>query len=210
MKFYPHKIVIIIVALFFLAIQHSYSQDQDNKWVIGVGVNVVDFYPTNESSSATGNNGGFFSGITNAKDHWNVSAPSINVSRHIKNRFSADASLSMNKISKVGDFEVDNLSYFAVDIAAQYDILDSSKKLRPYVYAGTGYTWVDSKGWGTINIGLGSNYWFNDKFGVKINAIYKHSGEDKVDKLLSHFQYSLSVVLKLNGRKRGIGTDCPK
>lgn len=210
MKFYPHKTAISIVILLLLTIQHSYSQDQDNKWVVGIGMNAIDFYPTNESSSATGNNGGFFSGITNAKDHWNVFLPTINISRHIKNKFSADASLSINKISKVGDFAVDNLSYLAVDIAAQYDILDSSKKLRPYVSAGTGYTWVDSKGWGTINVGLGSNYWFNDRLGAKINAMYKHSGEDKVNKLLSHFQYSLSVILKLDGRKGGIGANCPE
>jgi len=210
MKFHPHKTAITIVIVLFAAMQHSYSQDQDNKWVIGIGVNVVDFYPTNESSAATGNNGGFFSGITNAKDHWNVFLPTINVSRHIKNRFSADASLSINKISKIGDFEVDNLSYFAVDIAAQYDILDSSKKLRPYVYAGTGYTWVDSKGWGTINLGLGTNYWFNDKLGAKINAMYKHSGEDKTIKLLSHFQYSLGVVFKLNGSGVSRAADCPE
>ena len=210
MKLNKIKTFLIISLLVVTTVQYTYSQDQDNKWVIGIGVNAVDFYPTNELSTVTGNNGGFFNGITNAKDHWNVFLPTINASRHIMDRFSVDASLSINKISKVGDFEVDDLSYLGVDVVGQYAFRDSSKKLIPFALAGVGYTWVDSKGWGTINVGLGSNYWFNEKLGAKVNAVYKHSGEDKTIKLLSHFQYSLGVVFKLNGSRVSRAADCPE
>jgi outer membrane protein W len=197
MNFSPHKKVVILTFLITCFFQVSFSQDEQNKWVLGAGFNAVDFFPTGEPSEFTGNNGGFFSGISNAKDHWNVSAPSINITRHLKNRFSADVSISINNITKVGAFETKSLSYFSVDTSLQYSILDNSSKFSPYAFVGGGYTWINSKGWGTFNAGLGTNYWFSNKFGAKLNMAYKHSG-DKKHRVLSHFQYSFGLIVKLN------------
>lgn len=203
MNFLPHKKVILFTLLIVSFLHNSYSQDEQNKWIIGVGMNAVDFFPTGEPSEFTGNNGGFFSGITNAKDHWNVSAPTVNVTRYLKNRFSVDASISMNNITKVGDFKTQNTSYFAIDATAQYDILKNTEKFKPYVFAGGGYTWVDSKGWGLVDVGLGTNYWFSKKFGVRVQGAYKHSG-DKKHRVLSHFQYTFGLVMKLNTNSKFI------
>ena len=200
MNFLPHKKAVILAFFILFFFQTSFSQNQQNKWIVGIGVNAVDFFPTGEPSELTGNNGGFFSGITNAKEHWNVSAPTINVSRHIKNSFSVDASISINNITKIGVFDTKRLSYFGVDTSIQYSILDNSSKFTPYVFVGGGYTWINSKGWGTFNAGLGTNYWFSDKFGAKIQGAYKHSGDKDFD-VLSHFQYSLSAILKLNSKR---------
>ncbi len=195
------KVTFLVILITTLFNQSIHSQDQDSKWVIGLGVNAIDFYPTNQSSEITGNNEGFFSGITNAKDHWNVFAPTVNVTRHIRNKFSADVSISINQIYKIGDSAVDNLFYFAVDGAVQYHILDSTKKLNPFVYAGGGYTFIDEKGSGTLNFGLGVNYWFAKRFGAKVQATYKYS-DPKYEQVLAHFYYSLGIVFKLKSNSR--------
>ncbi|AOW21201.1 outer membrane beta-barrel protein [Urechidicola croceus] len=187
--------ITISLLLFITINQNLFSQDENDKWILGIGMNAVDFYPTNEPD--IGNDGGLFNGITNAKDHWNVSIPTLSVTRYLKNKFSADASISISKLTKIGDIEVDELSYFGIDGSIQYRFLEISNKLVPYVYAGGGYTWVDSKGSGTVNLGLGTNYWFTDKFGARVQAGYKHS-DRKHEQLLSHFLYSFSVVFKLN------------
>lgn len=197
MNFLPHKKVICSFILLLSALFFANAQDQNNKWIIGIGVNAVDFYPTGEPSEYTGNESGFFSQIVNAKDHWNVFLPSVHVTRHLKNRFSIDASITINSIKKIGNIEVDKLSYVAFDGNLQYNFLDSSHKISPYVAVGGGYTWIDSKGWGTVNAGIGSNVWFSDIFGAKVQALYKHSGDKNYD-VLSHFQYSLSAIIKLN------------
>ncbi len=202
MNFLPHKKVVISISLFFV-FNTTFSQDSQNKWIVGIGINAVDFFPTGEPSEFTGNNGGFFSGITNAKDHWNVSAPTVSITRHLKNRFSVDASISMNNITKIGVFETQNTSYFAIDATAQYNILQNSEKFKPYAFVGGGYTWIDSKGWGLVDVGLGTNYWFGKKFGVRLQGTYKHSG-DKEHKVLSHFQYTFGLVMKLNTNSKFI------
>lgn len=202
MNFLPHKKVTALSILLFFFIT-VFSQDSKNKWIIGIGINAVDFYPTGEPSELTGNNSGFFSGITNAKDHWNVSAPTIYVSRHLKNQFSIGTSISMNNITKIGDIDTQRLSYFGLDATLQYNILEKSQKFKPYVFVGGGYTWVDSKGWGLLDVGLGTNYWFSNKFGLKIDGMYKHSGDNK-HKVLSHFLYSFSIVYRLNTNSKFI------
>jgi outer membrane protein W len=203
MNFLPHKKVTTLTFLILFSFQISFSQDEQNKWVLGAGFNAVDFFPTGEPSEFTGNNGGFFSGITNAKDHWNVSAPSINITRHIKNRFSADASISINNITKIGAIETETLSYFGLDVTLQYNFLENSEKFKPYAFAGGGYTWLESKGWGMVDVGLGANYWFGKKFGARLQGAYKHSG-DKNHDVLSHFQYSLGIIMKLNTNSKFI------
>lgn len=199
----------LFTAFIFLISIKSFSQDEHDKWVIGIGLNAVDFFPTNEPN--TGNDVGLFNEFANAKDHWNIFAPKVNVTRHLKNKFSIDGSLSVNNLTKIGDVEVDNLVYFAIDGALQYRFLENYKNFTPFVFAGGGYTWIDWYGAGTINAGLGTDYWINDKFGVNVQANYKYS-DPKYEQLLSHFYYSFSLVLKLSGRGKskwsGSGKNC--
>ena len=54
MKFL-HSRKVIIILLLTSVIQYSYSQSEENKWIIGIGMNATDFYPTNEPTELTGN-----------------------------------------------------------------------------------------------------------------------------------------------------------
>ncbi len=186
-------------ALFFLVLfvmsYKLYSQDEYNKWVLGIGINAVDYYPTNEPGM-----GGWFDQITNARDHWNIYGPKVSATRHLKNRFSIEASMSVNNITKIGELPANNLLYFALDGNIQYRLLENGRKLAPFVYGGGGYTWVEWHGAGTVNAGIGTNYWFTDMIGANVQAGLKYNSPDYA--LMSHIYYSLSVVFKLNSRKK--------
>ncbi|MDC9722994.1 MAG: hypothetical protein PSN34_09525, partial [Urechidicola sp.] len=68
----------IVSRLFILISINIYSQKQ-NDWVLGIGINYIDFFPTNEPSELTGNEVGLFNEIANSRDHWNIYVPMITV-----------------------------------------------------------------------------------------------------------------------------------
>ncbi|UMB52981.1 transporter [Lutibacter sp. A64] len=183
----------------------AYSQDQFNKWVIGIGINAVDYFPVLNPTHfpgldpSTGNQDGFFNEIWNAEDHWNVFAPRINVTRYWKNRISLDVSFSVNEITRYGDIEIDAISYYAIDGNLQYSLVNPENYFTPFIYAGGGYTFADRSG-GTVNAGIGANYWFSDSFGLNAQGGYKYNSPDY--QLKPHMFYSFSVVMKLNAQRR--------
>ncbi len=199
MSLLTKKAVLIFCLIFIFSIQHSYSQDETNKWVFGIGLNTVDFYPTNDPGN--GNTKGMFNQFANAIDHWNVFLPKISATRHIKNKFSIEAAVSVNNITKLGENKIDNTLYFSIDGALQYVLFNDSRKLAPFVYAGGGYTWMDWYGAGTINAGLGTKYWIGSNFGLDVQAGYKYS-DQKYEQLLSHFYYALSAVFTFGRRSK--------
>src|SRR5690606_16831558 len=118
-----------------------------------------------------------FSEYFNAKEHWNVlpSVSYLNVSRYIGNGFAVGLTGSVNKIDKLvtrtpgtDDYMVTDpgdLTYYAVDALAKYGFLNESW-FNPYLHLGGGYTWIDNKGTGTVNGGLGINFWFSENVGL--------------------------------------------
>ena len=197
-----------ILLLFFINIvfvNTSYSQDQYNKWVVGIGINAIDYFPVLNPTHfpgldpSTGNQHGFFNEIWNAEDHWNVFAPRVNVTRYWKNRISLDVSFSVNEITRYGDIEIDAISYYAIDGNLQYSLVNPENYFTPFIYAGGGYTFADRSG-GTVNAGIGANYWFSDSFGLNAQGGYKYNSPDY--QLKPHMYYSFSLVMKLNAQRR--------
>ncbi len=204
MKFNTSKTLIILLII-LSAIQNSYSQNDENKWVIGIGSNATDFFPSNEIGDVTGNYNGLGNELFNVNDHWNqFGLPKINITRHIWKRLSVDLAYSRNKISKIGDFRVDDLPYNSIDLSLQYSILKDNSKYYPYVLIGAGYTVIDEKGSATFNSGIGVTYWFADQFGVNGDAMFKYATLDYP--IIQHFQYSISIVHRF-GSGRG-NKDC--
>ena len=108
----------LLLAFFCIFNFLLFSQNENNKWVVGVGINVVDYYPTNED-----NMGGFFNEITNANDHWNIYGPKIHAARFIRGKVNLGASFSLNKISKLGDIPVnDEVSPTVTLVAGTYTV----------------------------------------------------------------------------------------
>lgn len=196
------------IALIALLVVATYSnvnaQDENNPWAISLGVNAVDFYPTNHPSMLTpsGDSAGWYDQFANAKNHYNIipSISRISVGKYLDSGFSLEFAGSLNKIKKIGDNTVSDLSYFGLDGAIKYDlnkIIGDTKWFNPYASVGGGYTWMDSKGVGTANAGGGVNFWLGKSVGLYIQTVYKHTFDDINVK--QHFQHAAGIVVKFGG-----------
>ena len=115
MKYRMYKKVLLFFSILFLINNTLYSQDANDNWVVGIGVNAVDIRTPKGIS-------GIF------KDYANGSLEDLNMSgafvkvfvgKYIKNGMSVQLSLSANKIEKGfnysdGDPLLDD-SFFAMD-----------------------------------------------------------------------------------------------
>lgn len=205
MKIGLFKKALLLFAFNTLVVSNVIAQDMYSKWVVGIGFSAVDYFPTLNPTNfpgldpSTGNQDGFLNEISNAEDHWNVYAPSINVTRYLKKRISLDIQFSVNKITKIGDIAVEETPYYALDGNILYSLMDPESVFVPYIYAGGGYTFADKSG-GTVNGGIGGKYWFNEKFGFCAQAGYKYNSPDF--SLFPHVFYTFSVVMKVDSHKR--------
>jgi outer membrane protein OmpA-like peptidoglycan-associated protein len=187
--------------LFVLVLFAGFSmnaQDENNPWSIDFGINAVDTYPTNQAGQ-----GGWFDEYFNIGDHYNVlpSISRLHVGRYLGEGFSLGVGLSINKIEQLGDFDVNDLSYIGSDLDIRYDLnnlFGDSKWFDPYASVGGGYTFIDDKGAGTFNGGVGFNLMFTDFLGLNIQSVYKHSFDD--GRQPSHFQHALGLVVKFGGK----------
>ncbi len=187
---------ILVVGLLVLGFNTIQAQDANNPWQVSFGVNAIDVYPTNDQDAAYPV-GDLFDEYFNANDHWNIlpSITYVSVSKYVGDGFSIGARGSLNRISKLGDVSVDDLSHYAIDGTIKYNILKNTK-IDPFVEIGGGYTWVDEIGAGTVNGGIGANYWFNDNFGFSVQTQYKHAFEDYGVK---HFQHLAGLSIRFGG-----------
>ncbi|TVZ15964.1 OmpA family protein [Maribacter sp. MAR_2009_72] len=186
-----HLSKLLVAALLVVGINSIQAQDENNPWQVQFGVNAIDVYPTGDVSS-------FGNEFFNVNDHWNI-LPSISyvgVSKHVGDGFSIGARGSLNKISKLGDVSVDDLSHYAIDGTIKYDFIKRETVIDPFVEIGGGYTWVDEIGAGTVNGGLGLNIWFSDNLGLTLQSNYKHAFEDYGVK---HFQHLAGISVKFGG-----------
>lgn len=185
-----------LVAAFFLllGISSVNAQDSNNPWQIGFGMNAIDVYPTNSDKSYAGD---WFDEYFNVSDHWNIlpSISTISVSRYVGDGFSIGVRGSLNKIDKLGDVDADDLSHYAVDGTIKYNF--SSGHFVPFIEIGGGYTWIDEIGAGTLNGGLGFDWWFTDNFGLNVQSSYKHAFEDYG---VPHFQHLAGLSVKFGGK----------
>ena len=186
-----HLSKLLLAALLVVGINSIQAQDENNPWQVQFGVNAIDVYPTGDVSS-------FGNEFFNVNDHWNI-LPSISyvgVSKYVGGGFSVGARGSLNKISKIGDVSVDDLSHYAIDGTIKYNFIQRTSVVDPFLEIGGGYTWVDEIGAGTVNGGLGVNFWFSENLGLTLQSTYKHAFEDYGVK---HFQHLAGISVKFGG-----------
>ncbi|ASV30325.1 OmpA family protein [Maribacter cobaltidurans] len=185
-----HLSKLLVVVLLVVGFNNVQAQDENNPWQVQFGANAIDVYPTGDVSS-------FGNEFFNVNDHWNI-LPSISyvgVSKSVGDGFSIGARGSLNKISKLGDVSVDDLSHYAIDGTIKYN-LTKETVIQPFIEVGGGYTWVDEIGAGTVNGGLGINLWFTENLGLTLQSTYKHAFEDYGVK---HFQHLAGISVKFGG-----------
>jgi len=202
MNYRAYKKILLIFSIFLLISSSLYSQDEDDNWVVGIGINVVDIRTP--------------SGITGIlKDYANASFEDFNMNgafvrvfagRYIKSGISVHLSASANKIKKgYGYFSTKTLiddSFFAVDAKLKYDInslIGETAWFDPFVLAGGGYSKIGDSNKFKIAAGWGFNAWFSDGVGINFQSDYNHHLKSAG---IDYFQHSLGLVFKLNsGRK---------
>lgn len=191
-----HLSKLLVVALVFIGINNIQAQDENNPWQISFGVNAIDAYPTNDENNPFSSTT-LFDEYFNVSDHWNIlpSVSYVGVSKYIGDGFSIGVRGSLNRIEKIGDTSVDDLSHYAVDGTIKYNFLKNTT-IDPFAEIGGGYTWVDEIGAGTVNGGVGINIWFSENIGLTLQTQYKHAFEDY---LVKHFQHLAGISIKFGG-----------
>ncbi|MNK22887.1 Outer membrane porin F precursor [compost metagenome] len=201
-----HLNKLFVAALMALSL-NAHAQDEDNPWAIGFGVNAVSTR-FGSGSDLQNNFDKYFK-----TEEWNVlpSVSYITVSRHIGNNFSFGLTGSVNKIDKVitripgtnthVPNSVDDLTYYGVDGIIKYGFLTKSW-FNPYVHVGGGYTWLDNRGNGTVNGGIGVNFWFTENVGLTLQSTYKHTFEDQFGEanVPRHIQHFAGLTFKFGGK----------
>jgi len=193
-----HLSKLLVVVLLVVGYNNVQAQDENNPWQVSFGANAVDVYPTGDFQGSS-----FGNELFNAEDHWNVlpTLSYVGVSKNLGNSFSVGARGSLNKISKLGDVEVADLSYYGLDATIKYNFLKNTT-VDPFAEVGGGYSWIDEIGAGTANAGLGVNFWFSDNLGLTVQSNYKHAFEDY---LASHWQHMAGLSIKCTKEMNG----CP-
>lgn len=220
-----HLNVYLVIALLFIGVGVTNAQDENNPWAIEVGINAVDFYPTNAETTGRFSNSqtpdaqsALFEQYFNYRDHWNVvpSVSRISVGRYIGSGFTFAAVGTLNRIEKVGELEVDELSYYAADGEVKYSFREllNGFWLDPNIGIGGGYTWVDDIGYGTANALVGFRFWLIENLALNIQSTYKHAFEENYG--ATHFQHSAGIIFKFGGKDTDgdgiydIDDECPE
>ena len=206
--------IFAITLLLVVGTNSLFSQNTNKPWVLNVEVNAVDVYPVGEDNNP---HGPYLDEFINIADHWNISFPKITISKYLSDNMSISVAGSYNRLKKWGEFpgfprvKVNNLTYVGIDGMFNYYFSGLSKdsKLKPFIGAGGGYTWIEQGrfntfangvnndeliGAGTLNGALGANYWINQRIGLNIQTTYKHSFKKYLTK---HWQHSFGVVINI-------------
>ena len=194
-----HLKVAVLALLLIAGFTNVNAQDKNNPWAIGVGTNVVDFYPTNAQLQPM--SGNWFNEFANATDHYNIipSVSKITVSRYLNDGFTFEVAGTLNKIKHIGDNSASDLIYYGLDGAIKYNLYSlfgETTWFEPYASVGGGYTWLDKLGTGTFNGGLGVNIWVTKNIALTVESKYKHTFDSSIQQ---HFQHSAGVVIKFGG-----------
>jgi outer membrane protein OmpA-like peptidoglycan-associated protein len=185
---------IAVIALFTLALTGNVNaQDANNPWVIGFGLNAVDFNTNTEFSDQ-------IEDLTEIKD-WNAipSISRISAEKYLEKGFTLQLAGSFNKIKTVVIEDDSDLLYYSLDANVKYDLntlVGETAWFDPYVFVGGGYVSVEDQGEATLNVGLGFNTWFTENIGLNFQTGVKKGFADKVR---SHVQHSVGLVVKFGG-----------
>ncbi|WP_055448355.1 OmpA family protein [Lacinutrix mariniflava] len=203
MKPFGYFLIAIVSALSF---QSLHSQTINSPWTTSFGPNAIN-NPLRDQEAGLGR-----------FKTWNQNSAGFRLSagRLIKNRISFEAVASLNSLEENYPTEATQNTeypYISLDGMFKYQFTNGLNVLDPYVTIGSGYTWLDTIGAGTVNGGIGTNIWIGTSFGFNIQTTYKHAFEEYG---LKHWQHSAGIVFRFGGKDTdndGINDDkdaCPE
>jgi len=214
------KLILILLAV--VSFNNMSAQDEDNIWIIDIGSNAVDFYPTGayynptgpvatpyDGQSADGNYLGAFLEQYYDSNHWNWGSiiSRVRVGIYVGSGFSVGVAGAYNQISMIGNYETPGeLKYYSADVDVRYNFIRRGRSgmgeghanwFDPYIGVGGGSSWLGDENGFTVNGNLGINFWFTDWLGMNLESKYKHSFDE--DALLPHFQHAVGLIFKFGG-----------
>jgi len=190
------RLKIAVIALFALiATSNVNAQDENNPWVVGFGMNIVDFYGGDDF-------GDHVNDLFGSSD-WNYvsSISRVSVEKYLEKGFTLQLAGTLNKITFDQVRDDSDFFYYSIGAAVKYDLNnlvgETSQWFDPYVYLGGDYVSANSTQEGMINLGVGFNTWFSDNLGLNFQTGTKKGFSDNVK---THYQTSLGLVVKFGGK----------
>ena len=180
---------IIALAILVSIYSSAISQNQQNKWVIGVSGSFVNFGD---------------SGINSIGERYNFQIPKINVARYLFAGFSLDAGVTVSGIDELDGFFTNSFNYFSVDGNLRYDFNLSDENLVPYIAIGGSIIGAPSTINGSVatnsyNFSFGGTFWVTHRWGLNAQATYK-SVPEEYQSMKTHTQLSVGVVYSFSPR----------
>jgi outer membrane protein OmpA-like peptidoglycan-associated protein len=186
-----NKLILMLFAV--LATTSLNAQDQNNPWAVFIGVNAIDFYPTGANlitPQGRISSEGFGEDLFFKTDNWNTvtSFSSIGVGKYIGSGFSVEVTGNFNKITRLGQVDVDEESFINFDGTILYNFKDhiGIEWLDPYLGLGLGYFLLDGNGAGTYNTNLGVNFWITEGLALTVDTSYKAALENNDNDFFQH------------------------
>ena len=178
-----------VIALFTLgAVSNVSAQDENNPYVLGFGVNVVDL-----------------SDYPGSTENWNFLSNLSRVSyeKYLEQGFTLQLAGTVNSLTKdglLGD-PIEKALYWSTDLSVKYDLNnlvgETSQWFDPYVFLGGSYVNVGDLSEGMLNSGAGFNTWFTENMGLNLQLSYRKVFSDEV---AEHWQPSLGFVYRFGGK----------
>jgi hypothetical protein len=162
--------------LFLFLTISVFGQNASSKWTFGLDLASVKYSETDGKNQYIG--AMFIS-----------QSPRFSLAKHMFSGVTFVGSVS----TSIGD----DSDYTTFDGTARYDFNTSNNNTVPYVLIGASFV----KAYAltpTLNFGAGGTFWFSNKFGLNIQAMYKFS-EERYESQRSHIMPTIGLVYSFKG-----------
>ena len=202
------KTYIIISLLLFCT--NSFSQYNENKWIISASFDAVDLYPTGIKTDAPYYpQGGIFEDLFNVSDHWNFGGPSVSISKLIYKGLYFGTELSINKIKKIEGQDNFDYTFYGGQVFLKKTFY-STKKVRPFLKLGYGISGIDRGLFGdtipfsqyfskTLSPGFGVHFRITNNFGFEISSSFNKAIDFGG---ITHLRHKAAIYIGIGDRDR--------
>ncbi|XOD67082.1 MAG: OmpA family protein [Flavobacteriales bacterium Tduv] len=213
------KIKFLVTGLIGLAASALYGQNQQNRWLIGVGAHAVDHSAVHP----------VFNKFLKTKN-WSVAPPlsKLTVARSLTNHLAVDLAASMGEIDnhRAGWDRFKNELFLKAGLGLRFYPFAKNCWVDPYLkvganfhrldYKGKTYTispsntfTTDKKNFFLVDGGVGINFWITENFGLNLESNYNWVPSVRKD-YANFFQHSAGVSYRFGKKDRdkdGISDD---
>ena len=206
--FFILKTYVIISLLLFCT--NSFSQYNENKWIISASFDAVDLYPTGVKTDAPYYpQGGIFEDLFNVSDHWNFGGPSVSISKLIYKGLYFGTEMSINKIKKIEGQDNFDYTFYGGQVFLKKTFY-STKKARPFLKLGYGISGIDRGLFGdtipfsqyfskTLSPGFGVHFRITNNFGFEISSSFNKAIDFNG---ITHLRHKAAIYIGIGDRDR--------